>query len=678
MELLERLLRPRSIAVIGGGTWCENVIRECRKTGFEGKLWAVHPKRDAVGGCPAYRCLAALPEAPDAAFLGINRNLTVEVVGQLSKAGAGGAVCFASGFREASSELSDGADLQSALVDAAGAMPILGPNCYGFINALDGAVLWPDQHGLAPASSGVAIISQSSNIALNLTMQTRGVPIAYMVTVGNQAQTGLSRLGEALLEDDRVTAIGLYIEGLDSLAAFERFARKARAAGKPVVVLKSGKTDLAQTAAISHTASLAGSTAGATALFNRLGVAQVESLSVLLETLKLFHVAGALSNTKIVSMSCSGGEAGLIADMAQGRRVSFPPLNDSQSAGLREVLGPKVALANPLDYHTYIWGNKDALFLTFAAMMKGDVSLGIVVLDFPRADRCLQDDWFTVVEAIETAMRVSGRPIAVLSSLPETMPEGIAADLIARKILPMSGMSEALAAIEASAAAGEEINTAPVFLPTTVEHGRLLDEHQAKERLKQYGVQVPRGVIASSAAAASVEADKIGYPVVLKGVGLAHKTEAGAVALNLTNANAVLEAADRIPTDQFFVEQMIGGTVAELLIGIVRDPAHGYVLTLAAGGVLSELLKDRVPLIVPASRLEIERALASLQISHLLRGYRGGVAVDLEKIIDAVLALQAYAMAEPVEEVEINPLMCGVDFAIAADALVICGEVNDG
>jgi acyl-CoA synthetase (NDP forming) len=360
MRDLARLLRPCSIAVIGGGSWCVNVIDQCRKIGFSGHLFPVHPTRAEVAGEKAFSRIAALPEAPDAAFIGVNREATVEAVGELARAGAGGAVCFASGFREASAEIDGARDLQTRLLEAAGDMPILGPNCYGLINALDGVALWPDQHGCLRVERGVAIITQSSNIAINLTMQTRGLPIAYVVTAGNQAQTSLAELGMALLADGRVTALGLHIEGIGDPAGFEALAQFARENAKPIVALKVGVSDQARAAAVSHTASLAGSHAGARALFDRLGVGQANSLTELLETLKLLHVVGPLPSNAIASMSCSGGEASLIADAGLAHGVAFPPLTAKQAEDLRAALGPKVALANPLDYHTYIWAERMA------------------------------------------------------------------------------------------------------------------------------------------------------------------------------------------------------------------------------------------------------------------------------------------------------------------------------
>ncbi|CTQ51782.1 acetyl coenzyme A synthetase (ADP forming), alpha domain [Roseibium album] len=678
MRSLERLLRPRSIAVVGGGSWCENVIRECAKSGYAGNLWAVHPKRESVAGCAAVPEITDLPSAPDAVFIGVNRHTTIDIVRELTAVDAGGAVCFASGFSEASAELEDGADLQDALLKAAGQMPIFGPNCYGFINAMDGASLWPDQHGLTAVQEGVAIISQSSNIALNLTMQSRGLPIAYLMTVGNQAQTGLSAIGQALLSDPRVSAIGLHIEGIDDLAAFEQFARNATEKGKPLVALKVGKSEQAQAATISHTASLSGTDAGARALFKRLGIAQVESLPVLLETLKLVHVVGKLPNARIVSMSCSGGEASLIADAAANRKVSFPPLDDAQKDNLRAVLGTKVALANPLDYHTYIWGDVEAMARTFSAMTAADIALGIVVLDIPRPDRCEPSEWLKVIDAIELAMARTGKPMAVLSSLTETLPEKVAQDLIARGIVPLCGLDEAIAAIEAASLISKFAQSEPIKIPVHSNASRMIGETDAKRILTEYGVKAPLSETAASAEAAARAADRIGYPVVLKGTGLAHKTEAGAVALDLSTAESVALAADAMPTTTFLIEEMVSGTIAELLVGVVKDPAHGFILTLAAGGVLTELLQDRVSLVMTASRQDVGDALRELKIARILSGYRGGPSCDLELIVDAVMAVQNYVTSAPVEEVEINPLLCGRDFAIAADALIRCGEVNDG
>ncbi|MEM8630683.1 MAG: acetate--CoA ligase family protein [Pseudomonadota bacterium] len=671
MPDLERLLKPRSLAVIGGGAWCRSVIGGARSLGYDGTLWPVHPTATEMGGYSVYSSLKALPEAPDLAFVGVNRTLTVGMVETLSAMGAGGAVCFASGFAEAEAEDGSAKDLAGALAEAAGEMPILGPNTYGFLNALDGVAVWPDQHGLEPVEQGVAILGQSSNIALNLTMQRSGLPITHVITVGNQMRLTQADLARRLVQDPRVTAIGLHVEGFSDLRAWEALAATAAEEGVPLVVLKSGRSAAARAAAVSHTASLAGSDAGAQAFLDRLGIARVRSAAAFIQTLMLLHVAGPLAHAGIASVSSSGGEAALIADMAEGSPVSFPALNDRQKTGLRAALGPKVALANPLDYHTYIWRDTDAIARTWSALSDPDHALTMAILDLPRDDRCDPADWDCAIEAVLRARTATGRPFAVVSSLPGLLPEATAKRLIAGGVAPLSGLTEALEAVEAAANAQPRPAT-PVW--TTAGEGgtTLLTEAAAKAALTQHDLRVPAARTVTSPSEAGEAAGAIGGPVALKAVGLAHKSDAGGVHLGLTSRDAVEAAFRALPTETALVEEMVPSPIAELLIGVVRDPAHGFVLTLGAGGVLTELLADSASLLLPVEASDIEAALSTLKVAKLLAGYRGKPAADMRAIVDAVLAVQSYVAenADAVEEVEINPLMAGPDTAIAVDALI--------
>ncbi|MEM6849498.1 MAG: acetate--CoA ligase family protein [Pseudomonadota bacterium] len=667
MDGTARLLRPKSVAVVGGGQWCANVVEACRSVGFAGPIWPVHPTRESVGGLPAFRDIADLPAVPDAAFIGVNRDATIEAVRALSVRGAGGAVCFASGFAESGD--ADGVGRQRALVEAAGDVTLLGPNCYGFLNYLDGVALWPDQHGGRQVSRGVAIIAQSSNIALNITMQRRGLPVAFVATVGNQAQTGLSHLARALLADERVTALGLYIEGIDDLAAFEAMAVEAHALGKPIIAIKSGRSDASRAASVSHTAAIVGSDRGADALFARLGIGRTASLPAFLEALKLVHVTGRLPSARVASMSCSGGEAGLVADTVHGHKLALPPLTLSQTDALRAVLGPAVALSNPLDYHTAIWGDADKMAATFAAMMAGGVALGIVVLDLPRDDRCDPAAWEPVIAAVVRARAISGRPMAIAATLPELMPEAVALDLLDQGIVPLIGLDEAVAAI-AIAATEAPRTRPPILIPPPAQLGRVLHEADAKTALADYGLSVPIRERAECPERAAAAASRIGFPVALKGEGFAHKSDAGAVALNLADADSVITAAHAMPAETFLVEAMVTGAATELLIGVVADPAHGYVLTLAAGGTLSEVLGDSTSLLLPVEADDVRDALEGLRIAPLLTGFRGRPAADVDAIVAAALALQSFVVAEGPQEIEVNPLLCGPHGAVAVDALI--------
>ncbi len=677
MSRLARLLHPRSLAVIGGGTWGENVIRQARAFGFRGPIWPVHPTRPTVAGEPALHDISTLPAPPDAAYVAINRHATIDAISVLSRRGAGGAICLASGFREARTESPDATRLHRALLNAAGDMPLLGPNCYGLVNALDGVAIWPDQHGCTPLQAGVAVVTQSSNIAINLTMQRRSVPLAMVVTAGNQAQTGLAEIGAALLADSRITALGLHIEGIGDIRAMEALARTASDLGKPVVALKLGRSHEARSATLTHTASLAGSEAGGSAFLERLGIPHLFDLPQFLETLKLLHVAGPLPGPRIAAMSCSGGEAGLIADLARDNGLSFPPPGPTLIQRLRETLGPMVALANPLDYHTCIWGDRAAMTETFATMLAGPVALGIVTADFPRDDRCDGAAWDCVVEAAIDARKRSDKPLAVAATLAENMPERVAARLLRHGVIPFCGLGNALAAVSAACRATPTPHPRPILLPRPPVRAATLGEADAKQALAAHGLAVPRGHRCARADAPA-KARLLTPPLALKAQGIAHKTDAGAVALDLADASAVQAALERMDGDSFLVEEMIPGAVAELLVGVVVDPAHGHVLTLAAGGTLAEVLADSVSQILPVSRRDIARALERLKIAPLLRGYRGRPGADPDAVIDAVMAIQSYviAMHGRVSEVEVNPLLALPDRAVAVDALIRIGDLE--
>ncbi len=243
----------------------------------------------------------------------------------------------------------------------------------------------------------MAVVAQSGNIAESLTMQRRSLPLAQVVTIGNAAVTGVVELVEGMLADPRITAIGLHLEALPDVAALSRVALEALRRRVPLVVLKAGSSDLGASLALGHTSSLAGSDVLADALFRRLGIVRVHRVEAFVETLKLLHVHGGLPGTRVTSASCSGGEAAHVADVAPACGVTLPPLDETTSRALRAVLGERVAVRNPLDYQTYIWGDGDALTTCFTALLGADADLHLLVLDLPRSDRCDPADFETAV-----------------------------------------------------------------------------------------------------------------------------------------------------------------------------------------------------------------------------------------------------------------------------------------
>jgi len=683
---LRRLLYPDAIAVVGGDEAAE-VIRQCERLGFGGRLYAVNPKRREMAGRACCPDVQALPEAPDAAFVAVPREATVQVVRALAERGAGGVVCYASGFKEAGAE---GAALQDALDAAAGSMPLIGPNCYGLINYLEGVALWPDQQGGTRCRRGVAILTQSSNVAVNLTMNRRGLPIAYLVALGNQADVGLAEGVEALAADPRVTAIGLHIEGIDDAAAFDRSVRRALAARVPVVALKAGRSEAGARMAFTHTASVAGADRVMEAFLRRLGVARVHSLPAFLETLKLLHVLGPLGGRQVASLSCSGGEASLVADAAEGRRLSFRGFTAGERDAVQATLSPLVRVSNPLDYHTFAWADGARLGETFAAVLGCGFDLAMLVLDLPRADRCEDAEWRVSLDAWVGAAQESGHAAAVVATLQEGLGEAQAVALMDRGVVPLLGIDEALVAAEAAADIGEAQRRAPppALLgrrerPAAVS----LDEVASKALLARHGLAVPPGRAVRSPEAAMKAARSVGFPVAVKavGAGLAHKTERGAVRLGLADARAVWDAARELAGlgETLLVEAMVTDAVAELLVGVADDPQLGPYLVVGSGGVLVELADDTCVLPLPATRADIEAALGGLRAGALLRGFRGLAAGDTAAALAAVEGVAAFALAhaERLVELDVNPLMVrpvGAG-AVVADATIrmVTEEVGD-
>ena len=673
-QRLQRLLAPKSIAVFGA-RGADFAIRESQKLGFAGPIYAVHPKRDELAGLPCLNSPADLPAAPDAAYVAVNAEAAIEIVGQLSAMGAGGAVLYASGFSEVGSA---GAERQRRLLEAAGDMPIIGPNCYGVVNALDKAVLWPDQHGLAQVDQGVGIITQSGNIGLNMTMQQVGLPVAYMFTMGNQAQVDIAAIVDAILDDPRVTAIGLHIEGINDLQAFDAAARRALEKRIPIVAIKSGRTEAAAKIAMSHTSSLTGSNQLFDALFIRLGIARVNTVPEFLETLKLLSLNGPLPNNRIASMSCSGGEAGMMADLIANTSLEFADLTQPQTQAIQATLNDYVDVSNPLDYHTYIWGDVAAMTDTFGAMMAAEFSATMLLLDWPNYPNADPQEWDDALLALANAAKAGGHKAILLSSMAECLPAHAITLCQTYGVTPMIGLDTCLQALAHAHNIHQAFQSAiPAPLLVSVGNAnadKLINEYKAKQALATHGLAIPPGGLADSVQTATALAQNIGYPVTLKAVSdtLAHKTEMDAVRLNICSDAEVAQAAQHLLglADTMLVESMEQDILAELIIGVNNDPLFGNYLVVGAGGILVELLQDSQLLLMPFNQADVHQALQSLAIKPLLDGYRGKPACDQQAIVNAIMSVASYVQQHPVAEMDINPLLAKADGCVAVDALI--------
>jgi len=329
-------------------------------------------------------------------------------------------------------------------------------------------------------------------------------------------------------------------------------------------------------------------------------------------------------------------------------------------------------LSNPRDYHTGIWRDQAAMTAVFAAMSTDAVDLTVLVLDFPRADLCDDADWMITIAAVEAAAQ--GGRFAVLASMPENLPEAVASRLLAAGIVPLCDFDHACAAIKA-AATPAVVEAAPVALTAHSGPTETLTEGEAKELLAAAGMDVPSYAAGIPREVLPAQAMAIGFPVALKAEGDAHKSDSGGVALGLSDTLAVMEAARAMEAETFLIEEMVPDAVAELLVGVVADPAHGFVLTLAAGGTMTEIIQDSQSLLLPVDQHAVLNALASLRVADLLRGHRGKPGAHIASIVQTILDLQDYVLAHASDlaEIEINPLICTEKRAVVADALLVRG-----
>ena len=345
---LNRLLRPKQVAFIGGKA-VEDSITVLLRAGYTGEIWPVNPKYDMLAGYPCYKSVADLPSPPDAALLAVSRQLTVKVIGQLADCGAGGAVSVTGEFAE-SDEL--GIQLQLDLNEAAGDLALVGPNCLGILNLFDHVAVWGGDNRFEPApEQGVALISQSGYVAYSITNVEEAFPLGYAISMGNQAVLDVSDFIEVLLDDERVTAIGIYLEELVDVAALSMAALRAFERGVPIVVLKAGGTQKSAKLTVSHSGTLAVANDLWRALFERLGMVEVKSPKALVEAMKILGILERPCGPRLVAAANSGGYSALIAEQGEQLGLEFPVPTALQRAALRERLPDLVSLSNPLDYN---------------------------------------------------------------------------------------------------------------------------------------------------------------------------------------------------------------------------------------------------------------------------------------------------------------------------------------
>ena len=687
---LGRLFRPSSIAVVGGSQ-AEGVIRANRRAGFSGSIWAVNPNRAVLAGEHCFASIEDLPYAPDAVLLALSPERSIEAIEALSAMGAGGAVCMAAGFAELGAA---GRALQNRLRQAAGDMAVLGPNCMGVINLFDGVAVWGSDNHMEPLGErGAALISQSGAFAYGITNVERSFPLGYSISTGNQAVIDAADCIDAVLEDDRVHAIGLYLEGLDNGNRLGAACWRALQKGVPVVALKGGETPAGEAIAVSHTGAMVVETDLWQAFRRRFGIVEVSTPKALVEALKFLTLSGAPRGPRLCAVTYSGGLNGLIAATAPSHGLTLPQPSDEGRAALCAMMPDTVPVANPLDLNVPFSSssgisseNGESIAEGIANLARDVSDMIVFFLDVPRRDDLALDAaWLPSLQYLGDVARELDVPCAVAGILPEGLDLQLRQELIKAGVTPLLGFADAMEALSVGVQFGQTQvrlagRTVPRLLDAQpVDAGtRMLDEAASKALLASYGLTLPESR-STTAEDAGQQAEELGFPVALKVLSdtIAHKAKIGGVQLGLNSREAVEQAVTDIQqaltdapgtpsAEKFLVEQMVSAPVAEYVVGIKRHAALGLALMIGRGGVDVETYRNHRTMFLPLIEDDLTEELLGLGLVPETLGYNA--------LCSAIHAVAAFAEAhqDSLQALDVNPIIVtSQGAAIAADALVI-------
>jgi acetate---CoA ligase (ADP-forming) len=685
---LAPLLAPRSIAVVGAndrpGSYADNVLSNLERWEFEGPVWGVNPKRAGteIRGRPCVAGLSDLPERPDAVVIAIPAAAVPAAIREAGELGCGGAVVISAGFGEIDAGVGLEAELREAALAAE--LPICGPNGNGIVSAPTRAPLWGDS--VQPLEPGpIAMVSQSGNVAVNALGSHRGIRWHTLVSTGNQTVCDASDWLAALCELDGVRSVAMFLESDGDGPRFAEALAIAAERGVGVAVLKVGASAAGASAAAAHTGSLAGDQRVFRALVGDAGAAWARDPHELLEMARALseprarpHGAGGAA-----VLTCSGGDSGVAADEAERAGLELPPLAESTREALAELLPHAATIANPLDYTAMIWGDSEALRrIVVAVGADPAIDQLLLIYDHPH-DLSPENDasWARVRAGIVAGAAETGAATLVASTLPDLIDETATRELGEHGVPAIAGLATALAcARELRRPPGDparlrEIAAAAGGAARPSGDDGWIGEIEAKELLRAGGVAVPDGRVAADADEAVAAAREIGWPVAMKlsAPALLHKSDAGALALSLTDEDAVREADARLRSlpvaagAQVLVERM---TPAGIEV-FVAARADGVVpaLAIGLGGIWAEAFDDVAIVPLPASTERVEHALHSLRASTLLTGRRGSTAVDLAALAALAARVGELALDRRLVLLELNPVAAGPDGAVALDAL---------
>jgi acyl-CoA synthetase (NDP forming) len=689
---IERLLRPRSVAIVGvspepghmGGSVLANLER-CR---FEGAIHLVSRSRKEFNGRPCVPSIDDLPHGVDVAVLVIPQTAVIDAIAALGRRGAGGAIVFASGYAEVGDA---GRAEQETLAAAARAanVAVLGPNCIGMCSFPVGAALTFEFNVERPMESArpkIGMAAQSGAMAaiMRMAFLAKGLGVTFYISTGNEADLTIEDFLNALVDDDETEVVALFVEQIRKPQTFLAAARRARAIGKPIVLMLAGRSQRARVSARSHTGALAGDYATMTALLRHAAVNVVDTVEELIDVTDLLaRFKPPVKGPGIITNS--GAVKGFALDFCDAIGFDVPRLAPATIEALRVALPAFASLDNPVDVTAQVLRDV-TLWTKTAEALLADPGIGSLCIPMVAGSPKLAMD---KVNALAPTIEAQSKPavVAVLGDDFPVPPEFLAA--FREKNIPVLRSPErALRALAHATAYGTALAAAPnaalaIDAPPLPRRGTL-PEYLGKAYLAALGIRVPQGALARDLAEAKAIAQRIGYPVALKAqaAALAHKSDAGGVALGIADAGA-LEAAwaqmrERVAAaqpglvlDGILVEAMAAKGI-EMIVGARRDPEWGPVVLAGLGGIWTEALDDvrLMPADLSAERITAE--IGRLKGARLLGGLRGAPAADIVTLADTVARVGALMRARPdIREIDINPLMVYPRGVLALDALIV-------
>jgi len=671
---IRSLSPPPSIAILGASDKIGpgfNAWNALKHVGYEGSVHLVNPNKPDLLGQKAYPSLRDIDGEVDAVFIAVKAESVLEVATQAVEKRAGALAILSSGFGDAGDA---GLVLQQELSQFAQAndLAVCGPNCLGLLNFSGRSALFGTSLPDSVKRGGIAAVVQSGSIGIALLNSGRGLGLSHLVTSGNEAVTATADYLEAFVDDTAVSTVIVFAEQIRKPQKFIAVAARAASAGKPVIVLKSGRSERGRAAVMAHTGAVAGSVEACDAALRDAGVLQVFTLDELIETASLVsQIRTKPKARKVAALSLSGGEIALAVDAAEESGLAFAPVGPAQ-AGLQSLLPPFAHISNPLDLTwAGLYDPKVAEGCARALADLDDVGTVVLLQDAPAGLGAQQAARYSgLLKAVATGVQAAGKPLVAVSNLSDEPHPELARVARETGVPYLRGTREGLFAIARYAAQRpprERPPSDPRERAAALERWQRLQgnpmpaEHEARAVLESYGIRGPEERFVRTPDEAAAAARAIGFPVVLKGIvaGVVHKSDAGLVKLRLASEEAVRDAAEKMakPNLGFLVQKMIT-PVAELLVGARVDPDFGPLIVVGAGGVNVELYKDVSVNTAPISESDALAALASTRIARTLDGWRGVPRGDATAAAKAIAALSRFIadFTGDLQEVEVNPL----------------------